>query len=452
MRLKTIRDFPLRGKRVFLRLDFNTPLSAPDANGVRHVEDDTRIREALPTVKYAMEQGAKVIIGSHVGRPNGKYNEAFSILPAAMRLAELLDTEVTVADDCVGEGIEFKASQVPNGHVLILENLRFHKEEEANDPQFAKYLSRICDVYITDAFGTAHRKHASTYGLPAIIPDRGCGFLIEKEIKYFDSMLHTPGNPFYLILGGAKVSDKIQTIQSLMKRVQGIAVGGAMAYAFMKAKGEKIPPEWKQPAPEDVEAAKEILKEADRRKLPFLLPVDTTEGFDIGPKTIALYKDFLSKAKMVFWNGPLGWFEKPAYATGTNEIAKFLGDLKGCTKIVGGGDTVSAINQCMIVNEAHVEGDELPAQVSVATKFDHLSTGGGAALEYLENEGLPGIEILKTGYKAQSPTLEWNEKNSDPNPPQDKKATKGKDQKPRGDVLFEKTLAGKGPKKPESQE
>ena len=175
MNLKSIRQFALRGKRVFLRLDLNTPLSAPDADGIRHVVDDTRIREALPTVKYAMEQGAKVIIGSHVGRPNGKYNEAFSIMPAAMRLAELLGTDVTVADDCIGEGIEFKASQVPNGHVLVLENLRFHKEEEANDPQFAKYLSRICDIYITDAFGTAHRKHASTYGLPAIVPDRGMG-------------------------------------------------------------------------------------------------------------------------------------------------------------------------------------------------------------------------------------------------------------------------------------
>ena len=213
-------------------------------------------------------------------------------------------------------------------------------------------------------------------------------------------MLHTPGQPFYLILGGAKVSDKILTIHSLMKRVQGIIIGGAMAYAFMKAKGEKIPPEWKQPAPEDVEAAKEILKEADRRKMPFLLPIDTNEGFDIGAKTIALYKDLLSKSKMVFWNGPLGWFEKPEYATGTNEIATFLANLPGCVKIVGGGDTVSAINQCM------VDG------VSISTKFDHLSTGGGAALEYLENETLPGIEILKTNYRPQSADLTWNEKNS----------------------------------------
>lgn len=396
-RLKTIRDFTIRGKKLFLRLDFNTPLSQPDAHGIRHVEDDTRIREALPTIKYAVEQGAKVIIGSHVGRPNGKVNEAFSIVPAATKLAELLGTEVTVADDCIGEGIEYKASQLQNGQILVLENLRYHKEEEANDEHFSKQLARICDLYITDAFGTAHRKHASTYGLAAITPDRGCGFLIEKEIKYFDSMLHTPGKPFYLILGGAKVSDKIQTIQALLKRVQGVVVGGAMAYAFMKAKSETIPSEWKQPAPEDVQAAKEILAEADRRNLPFLLPIDTNSGFDIGPNTIKHYCEFLSGAKMVFWNGPLGWFEKQPYNTGTKAVAETLANLTDCVKIVGGGDTVSAINQC---GEA------------VASKFDHLSTGGGAALEYLENEGLPGIEILKTGYRPQSADLTWNEINS----------------------------------------
>lgn len=420
-RLKTIRDFKLAGKRVFLRLDFNTPLSQPDTNGVRHVEDDTRIREAIPTIKYACEQGAKIIIGSHVGRPNGKPNEAYSILPAALKLSELLqdegvDAEITIADDCIGEGIEFKSTQVQNGNILLLENLRFHKEEEANDPQFSKYLSRLCEIYITDAFGTAHRKHASTYGLPSIVPDRGCGFLIEKEIKYFESMLHSPSQPFYLILGGAKVSDKIQTIQALLKRVQGVVVGGAMAYAFMKAKGEKIPAEWKQPAPEDVDAAKEILAEAERKNLPFLLPTDTNQGFDIGPKTITAYTEFLSKAKMVFWNGPLGWFEKPEYATGTNEVAKLLASLSGCVKIVGGGDTVAAINQCE----------------DVSSKFDHLSTGGGAALEYLENEGLPGIDILKTGYRPKSPDLEWNEFNSKTDAEWEaERAAKGEDRPPR---------------------
>jgi phosphoglycerate kinase len=396
-RIKTIRDFSIRGKKIFLRLDFNTPLSQSDEHGIRHVEDDNRIREALPTIKYAVEQGAKVIIGSHVGRPNGQVVEAYSILPAATKLAELLGTEVTVADDCIGEGIEYKASQLQNGQILVLENLRFHKEEEANDKHFSSQLARICDIYINDAFGTAHRKHASTYGLAAVTPDRGCGFLIEKEIKYFDSMLHTPGNPFYLILGGAKVSDKIQTIHSLMKRVQGVVVGGAMAYAFMKARGEAIPADWKQPSSEDVQAAKEILAEADRRNLPFLLPEDTHSGFDIGPNTIKKYKEFLSSAKMIFWNGPMGWFEKAPYDSGTKELAEHLSQLSNCIKIVGGGDTVSAINQC---------GTE------VAAKFNHLSTGGGAALEYLENESLPGIEILKTGYRPQSADLTWDEKNS----------------------------------------
>lgn len=386
-RVKSIRDFNIRGKRVFLRLDFNVPLSAPDAQGVRHVEDDTRIREALPTIRYAQEQGAKIVIGSHLGRPKGKRNDEFSMMPAAHHLAGLLDTEITLVDDCFGEGIELKVNNLLPGEILMLENLRFYPEEEANDLAFAQKLARLCDVYITDAFGTAHREHASTYRLPSIVPDRGMGFLIEKEVKYFDGILHHPAQPFYLILGGAKVSDKIQTIQSLLRQVKGVAVGGAMAYAFMKAQGQKVAPEWKQPAPEDVEAAKSILKEAEHKGIPILLPVDTNEGFDIGPKTIKNYSEFLAKAKTVFWNGPLGWFEKPAYAQGTQAIAKVLAQTS-CVKVVGGGDTVAAIQQA-----------------KMADQFDHLSTGGGAALEYLENGGLPGIEILKTGHRPKSPDL-----------------------------------------------
>ena len=386
-RIKSIRDFKLKGKKLFLRLDFNVPLSDPDAEGLRHVEDDNRIKEAIPTIQYAKEQGAKIIIASHLGRPKGKVNEAFSLLPAADRLAELMNCQVMLADDCIGEGIELKTSQIQNGEIMVLENLRFHKEEEENDLEFAQKLARFCDIYITDAFGTAHREHASTYRLPSIVGDKGMGFLIEKELRYFDTMLNAPVAPFYLILGGAKVSDKIKTIHSLFKRVQGVLVGGAMAYAFMKAKGQKIPPEWKQPAPEDVEAAKELLAEAERKNIPFLLPSDTNEGFDIGPNTIKEYCKFLANAKMVFWNGPLGWFEKKEYSTGTMEVAEFLSELQ-CMKVVGGGDTVSAINQS-----------------GFAMKFDHLSTGGGAALEYLEQEGLPGIEILKSGYRPESPDL-----------------------------------------------
>ena len=387
MRLKSIRELPLRGKRLFLRLDFNVPLSPPDAEGVRAVTDDTRIREALPTIRFAKEQGAKIIIASHLGRPKGKRNDEFSLLPAALRLSELLEEDVLLMDDCVGEGIELRTQQLHEGEILVLENLRFHAEEEQNDLIFAQQLAKLCDVYVTDAFGTAHREHASTHRLPSIMPDRGMGLLIEKEVKYFNQILKNPEAPFHLILGGAKVSDKIKTIETLLKLVNGVVIGGAMAYAFMKAKGEKIEAEWKQPAPEDVEAAKEILKTAEKRHIPLLLPVDTNHGFDIGPKTIEQYKAFLANAKTIFWNGPLGWFEKPDYSKGTFELAESLSHSKAI-KVVGGGDTVSAITHA-----------------GYAEKFDHLSTGGGAALEYLENGSLPGIEILKAPYRASSPDL-----------------------------------------------
>ncbi|NDG84656.1 MAG: phosphoglycerate kinase [Proteobacteria bacterium] len=387
MRLKSIRDLPLRGKRLFLRLDFNVPLSEPNFEGVREVTDDTRIREALPTIQYAKEQGARIIIASHLGRPKGKKSEEFSLYPAALRLSELLQEDILLMDDCVGEGIELKTQQLHDGEVMMLENLRFHAEEEKNDLAFAQSLAKLCDVYVTDAFGTAHREHASTHRLPSVMPDRGMGLLIEKEVKYFNQILLNPESPFYLILGGAKVSDKIKTIEALLKLVNGIVIGGAMAYAFMKAKGVKIEAEWKQPAPEDVESAKEILKAAEKRQIPLLLPEDTNLGFDIGPKTIEKYKAFLSDAKTVFWNGPLGWFEKPEYSKGTFEIAKRLSEIKA-VKVVGGGDTVSAVTHA-----------------GYAEKFDHLSTGGGAALEYLENGSLPGIEILKAPYRASSPDL-----------------------------------------------
>jgi phosphoglycerate kinase len=387
MKLKSIRELPLRGKKLFLRLDFNVPLSAPDAEGNRKVEDDTRIREALPTIRFAREQGAKVIIASHLGRPKGRRNEEFSLLPAADRLAELLGTEVTLMDDCIGEGVELKAASLQNGDVMVLENLRFHKEEEENDLAFAQKLARLCDLYVTDAFGTAHREHASTHRLPSIMPDRGMGFLIEKELKYFDGILNQPAAPFHLILGGAKVSDKIKTISSLLKLVNGVVIGGAMAYAFMKARGETIPPEWKQPAPEDVEAAKALLEEAKKREIPFLLPKDTVQGFDIGAQTVAEYVKFLASAKTVFWNGPLGWFEKQPFDQGTLAVARALSE-QNCVKVVGGGDTVSAI-----------------VQSGLAERFDHLSTGGGAALEYLETGSLPGIEILRAPYRPVSPDL-----------------------------------------------
>ena len=381
----SIRDMDIANKRLFLRLDFNVPLSAPDSEGHRTVEDDNRIKEAIPTIRYAMDKGAKVVIGSHLGRPKGKKSTEFSLEPVAVHLAGLLDRDVTLADDCVGEGIELKVQAMRPGEILLLENLRFYNEEEANDPEFCHKLARLCDIYVTDAFGTAHRKHASTYGLPALMPVKGMGFLIEKELKFLDPLLNNPAKPFYAILGGAKVSDKIKTIESLLLRVNGLLVGGAMAYAFTKAQSEPVPANAKQPSPEDVEAAKSILREAKKRDVRVLLPVDTIDSFDIGPETVEQFSKFVRNAKTIFWNGPLGWFEKPEYAKGTFALAQEIAGLSAL-KVVGGGDTVAAINES-----------------GFADKFDHLSTGGGAVLEYLENGNLPGVEILRTDFKRAGP-------------------------------------------------
>lgn len=376
-RILSIRDLKIANQQIFMRLDFNVPLSAADDSGERRIEDDTRIVESLPTIKYAIEQGAKVILASHLGRPDGKRKEEFSMEPVAKRLATLLGQEVTLADDCVGDGIELMAQSLKNGQVMLLENLRFHAGEEANDPEFAHKLARLGQIYITDAFGTAHRKHASTYGVPSLMPLKGMGFLIEKELKYLDPLLHNPAKPFYAVLGGSKVTDKIKTIEALMQRVNGLLIGGAMAHAFWVAQGDTLPAGAKAPKPADVEAARGIMREAKRREMPLLVPADTNQGFDIGPKTIAKFCEMLGNAKTLFWNGPLGWFEKPEYATGTFEVARFVAELPAI-KVVGGGDTVLAIKMS-----------------GVSDRFDHLSTGGGAVLEYLEGQGLPGIDILR---------------------------------------------------------
>ncbi|MEN9723381.1 MAG: phosphoglycerate kinase [Pseudomonadota bacterium] len=375
--IQSIRDFDLNGKAVFLRLDLNVPLTDADSNGHRSVADDNRIREALPTIRLAQEKGAKIIIASHLGRPDGKVKREFSLEPVAAHLAELLGEEVTLADDCIGEGIELMASALKNGQILLLENLRFHAGEESNDPEFAAKLARLAQVYITDAFGTAHRKHASTYGVPSLMTSKGMGLLIEKELKYLDPLLAQPKRPFYAVLGGSKVTDKIATIDSLLKQVDGLLIGGAMAHAFWAAQGDTVPAQAKQPKPEDVEAAKQVMREAKRRGIPCIIPADTNGGFDIGPKTVAAFSTFLKQAGTIFWNGPLGWFEKPEYAVGTFEVAKAVAETSAL-KVVGGGDTVSAIQQS-----------------GTGAQFDHLSTGGGAVLEYLEGHGLPGIEILK---------------------------------------------------------
>ena len=375
--IKSIRDLNINNKTIFMRLDFNVPISAPDASGERHIEDDTRIQETLPTLKYAIEKGAKIVIGSHLGRPDGKRKPEFSLEPVAHRLAILLGQDVTLADDCVGEGIELMIQSLKNGQILLLENLRFHPGEEANDPEFASQLAKLGQIYVTDAFGTAHRKHASTYGVPFLIQERAMGFLIEKELQFLDPLLNQPKRPFYALLGGAKVSDKIKTIEALVRQVDGLLIGGAMAHAFWLAQGDSIPAGARTPSPQDIDAARGIMRDARKREIPILVPADTNQGFDIGPKTIQKFIEILSSAKTVFWNGPLGWFEKPEYAAGTFEVAKALADVDAI-KIVGGGDTVSAVKKA-----------------GVAEKYNHLSTGGGAVLEYLEGKGLPGIEILK---------------------------------------------------------
>ena len=386
-----ITDMELKGKLLFLRLDLNVPLSEPDSEGERTILDDSRIVEALPTIQYAIEQGARILIASHLGRPDGKVKAEFSLEPVAQYLAKNLDVAITLADDCVGDGIRLMANTLKDGQILMLQNLRFHAGEEANDPDFAHALARLADVYVTDAFGTSHRKHASTYGVPALMPVKGMGYLLEKEIRFLDLLLEQPEKPFYLLLGGAKVSDKLKTIQALMRNLNGIAVGGAMAFAFLEAQGTKTPDGAKQPKPEDVESAKLLLAEAKRKNIPLLLPEDTHDGFDIGPKSIAHFSRFLADARTLFWNGPLGWFEKPEYSQGTFEVAKAIAGYD-CFKVVGGGDTVSAVKQS-----------------GLADRFDHLSTGGGAALEYLEGNSLPGIDILKrkiSARKSESPKLD----------------------------------------------
>ena len=375
--LKTIRDLDLAGKAVFMRLDFNVPLSSPGPDGERHIEDDSRIQESIPTLKLAIEKGARLVLASHLGRPDGKRKPEFSLEPVAHRLAHLLGQEVTLADDCVGDGIELMVQSLKKGQILLLENLRFYPGEESNEPDFARRLSRLGEVYITDAFGTAHRKHASTYGVPSLLSTRGIGLLIEKEITFLDTLLHQPKKPFFAVLGGAKVSDKIKAIESLIRKVDGLLIGGAMAHAFWIAQGDALPAGARHPKPEDVEAARSIMREARRREVQLLIPADTQQGFDIGPQTIKKFCEVLAHAKAIFWNGPMGWFEKPEYALGTQAIAAAIAQ-STAVKIVGGGDTVSAVKKA-----------------GFAAQFDHLSTGGGAVLEYLEGHGLPGIDVLK---------------------------------------------------------
>jgi phosphoglycerate kinase len=391
----SIRDLNSTGKRVFLRVDFNVPLK----DGV--IEDDARIRGALPTINHLIEHGARIIIASHLGRPKGKRVEEFSLRPVATHLAALLNRSVEFAEDCIGEAAQTKADALADGDVLLLENLRFHPEEEANDDDFAKQLASLCDIYINDAFGTAHRAHASTAGITKHVAQSAAGLLMEKELDYLGRATTTPEHPFVAILGGAKVSDKISVINALIERkVDKLLIGGAMAYTFFKAEGFTIGKSLVENDKLDV--ARDIRRRAEAAGVELLLPTDHQVvdsydplhsrktipieftnaglvGLDIGAETTQLFADALADAKLIIWNGPMGVFEEPGFDEGTIAIARAVADAadRGATVIVGGGDSVAALNDA-----------------GVADRITHVSTGGGATLEFLAGDELPGVAAL----------------------------------------------------------
>lgn len=389
----SIRDLDLAEKKVFIRVDFNVPL-----DDQKQITEDTRIREALPTIQYAVEKNAVVVLASHLGRPKGERKPEFSLAPVAKRLSELLGKDVTFLDDCIGESVKNAVNTAKPGDVILLENVRFHKGEEKNDPEFAKKLAEGMDCAVNDAFGTAHRAHASNVGVAQYVSPAAAGFLMEKEIEYFGQALDNPDRPFVSILGGAKVSGKLEVINNLLTKVDKLLIGGGMMFTFLKAQGLEV---GKSMVEEDlIETAKSLLAQAKEAGVELLLPVDCLVadkfdaaaqsklvsvkampsdwlGLDIGPESITLFKNALEGAKTIVWNGPMGVFEMEAFSKGTVELAHAVADAEAVS-IIGGGDTVSAINLA-----------------GVRDNVSFVSTGGGASLELLEGKDLPGISVLK---------------------------------------------------------
>lgn len=393
MKKKTIRDIELKGKKVLVRVDFNVPLDVK----TKEISDDSRIRAALPTIQYLIGKGSRVILCSHFGRPQGKVVEEMRLFPVAKRLSKLLEKPVKTTNDCIGPDVESAVDKLGVGEVLLLENLRFHPEEEKNNPEFARSLAKLADVYVNDAFGTAHRAHASTAGVTQYLP-AVAGFLMEKEIDYLGGVLANPKKPFAMIVGGAKVADKIALLENIMKKVNIIVIGGGMANTFLKAQGYDVG--GSKVEDDQLEFAKKLIKQASAQGVKLLLPEDAevAEEFkaesnhktvtidrvpkgwlvlDIGPATIKKFKDALKGCKTIVWNGPVGVFEFQSFSMGTKAIASFIAGSKAVT-IIGGGDTAAAVEAA-----------------GVAAKMTHISTGGGASLEFLEGKNLPGIDVLQ---------------------------------------------------------
>lgn len=394
--IKTIKDLELENKRVFIRVDFNVPQDKK----TRAITDDSRIRAAIPTIKYAMDKGAKVILASHLGRPKGKPDPIYTLEPCAARLAEIMGCEVLLPEDCIGDAPKKLIGEMRPHQIVLLENVRFHAEEEKNDEAFARQLAELCDVYVNDAFGSSHRAHASVHGLPKLMREKACGFLLEAEIDKLGKIITDPDKPYLAVLGGAKVSDKIAVVENLLNLVDMLVIGGAMANTFLKAQGHDTKASLVEE--DKLALARTIMDKARDKKVDLILPVDVvvaastdaaegrivdvgsipdgTLALDIGPKTISMIEGACKKAKSIFWNGPMGMFENKAFSNGTFAVARAMAGVRAFS-VVGGGDSASAVRK---------------AGPEVERAFTHISTGGGASLELVEGRKLPGIEILRS--------------------------------------------------------